>query len=386
MSRRLSIILACIFTTIVLVSYRLNRQAELQFEEYNAIDPNISKIFATQREIIRKEMQNFVFESGIPADLDDLTLEKGGNPVRTIILTTWRSGSTFLGDVLKSIPGSYYFFEPLLQSGLHRYRKSDSSEENEYALHHIKQLLSCDFTDMDRYLEYGERRGIVFSHNKYLWEHCNLNSSQYCKSQEFMSGFCKLFPFITMKTVRLGLDLAQTLLNERNLNIRVLLLVRDPRGTIHSRELEQFCTVGPECDSPRRLCNDLKDDFEIAKELKAKFPQQFEAIRYEDLSIDLSNKTREIFKFLGLPFHTKVGKFLQTHSKYKVGNHFSTYRNTSVAPFHWMLEMDIERIRQIEQICADALDVWGYRIAGSYIEYRGEKVESVLYKNYKPFI
>ena len=34
---------------------------------------------------------------------------------RILILTTWRSGSTFLGELLSMIPGTFYSFEPLLE-------------------------------------------------------------------------------------------------------------------------------------------------------------------------------------------------------------------------------------------------------------------------------
>lgn len=34
--------------------------------------------------------------------LNDLTLETGGQPIRSIIISTWRSGSTFLGDILNA--------------------------------------------------------------------------------------------------------------------------------------------------------------------------------------------------------------------------------------------------------------------------------------------
>ena len=39
---------------------------------------------------------------------------KSGKPTVIWIISSWRSGSTFLADVLKEIPGTYYTFEPLL--------------------------------------------------------------------------------------------------------------------------------------------------------------------------------------------------------------------------------------------------------------------------------
>ena len=48
--------------------------------------------------------------------------------------------------------------------------------------------------------------------------------------------FCPLFPFQSIKTVRLRLNLTKALVEDHSLNVKVLLLVRDPRGTIQSRK------------------------------------------------------------------------------------------------------------------------------------------------------
>ena len=48
--------------------------------------------------------------------------------------------------------------------------------------------------------------------------------------------FCPLFPFQSIKTVRLRLNLTKSLVEDPSLNVKVLLLVRDPRGTIQSRK------------------------------------------------------------------------------------------------------------------------------------------------------
>jgi len=46
--------------------------------------------------------------------LEDLIIENGGQPIRSAIFTTWRSGSTFLGEALDNNPGTFYHYEPLL--------------------------------------------------------------------------------------------------------------------------------------------------------------------------------------------------------------------------------------------------------------------------------
>jgi len=53
----------------------------------------------------------------LPRELDDLIMEKGGSPIRNLVFTTWRSGSTFIGAILNSHPGTFYHFEPLKYMG-----------------------------------------------------------------------------------------------------------------------------------------------------------------------------------------------------------------------------------------------------------------------------
>jgi len=40
-------------------------------------------------------------------------MENGGKPIRNIIFATWRSGSTFVGELTNSHPGMFYVYEPL---------------------------------------------------------------------------------------------------------------------------------------------------------------------------------------------------------------------------------------------------------------------------------
>lgn len=87
----------------------------------------------------------FVFYILIRSKLDDLVMEKGGTPMRSIILTSWRSGSTFLGDVINAHPANFYHYEPLLDFGIVQIRGPPLAEE---ALQNIESLLNCDFHNL----------------------------------------------------------------------------------------------------------------------------------------------------------------------------------------------------------------------------------------------
>ena len=81
---------------------------------------------------------NFIIRSS----LDDLVLERGGRPIRSVILTSWRSGSTFLGDVLNAHPANFYHYEPLLDFGIVQVRGPPMSIE---ALENLDALFNCNY-------------------------------------------------------------------------------------------------------------------------------------------------------------------------------------------------------------------------------------------------
>jgi hypothetical protein len=77
--------------------------------------------------------------------LDYLVPVKGGTPVRTLIITTWRSGSNFLGDVLNNHPGSYYHCEPLADYDIIQIRGEPLATG---AIKNLRNLLNCNYTNM----------------------------------------------------------------------------------------------------------------------------------------------------------------------------------------------------------------------------------------------
>lgn len=175
---------------------------------YNIPTPSISDVIAQQRNVIINELSDYNFPDG--DNLEDYTPVTGGRPIRTVIITTWRSGSTFLGDVINAIPGNYYHYEPLLDYGIVQIRGPPFVES---ALFTLKRLLNCDYTNLNRYLWYGKSHVYLFTHNTRLWNQCELYP-QYCWNSTFLNEFCKLFPFQSMKSVRLRLKLAEDLLKD----------------------------------------------------------------------------------------------------------------------------------------------------------------------------
>lgn len=277
----------------------------------------------------------------------------------SVIISTWRSGSTFLGDILNAMPGNYYHYEPLLYYDIVQVRGPPQSTD---ALTTLRQLLKCNYTGLEDYLEYGQGHTFLFTHNTRLWRNCQLYP-QFCFDPSFLNPFCRLFPFQSMKVVRLRAALSEPLLIDTGLNVKIVLLVRDPRGTVQSRKHRDWCPGQPDCDNAAILCEDMVADFKAAEILTKKYPFRFKAIRYEDLSLEPFKMTKEILNFYGLPFDAEVEEFLDSHTRTDIGGVSSTFRDSKTAPFHWMRDLAYDEIQQIQSQCTEAMSMWGYKKA-----------------------
>lgn len=339
-----------------LASHNNNRNYESTVPTTYNVTVTIADILNAQRQKIVEEMEFFEY----PRDSENLaalTPETNGIPFRSIIITTWRSGSTFLGDILNAMPGNYYHYEPLLDFDIIQIRGHPHAKR---AIYNLKQLLKCNYTDMKNYLDFGIEHDYLFTHNTRLWKYCRLYP-QHCWDPNFLTPFCKLFPLQSMKVVRLRLALAEQLLDDPNLNVRIVLLIRDPRGTMQSRKHRDWCPGNPDCDHAPSVCKDMVSDYYAAEILSKKYPQDFKAVRYEDLSLDPYKMTEEILNFYGLPLDPMVEEFLDTHTRNDIGGVSSTFRDSKSAPLHWMRDLSYEEIDNIQNSCTKAMDLWGYK-------------------------
>ena len=174
----------------------------------NASLLSVKEVVRLQQSAIRYALKDYPFPAG--RRLNDYTLAAGGRPLRTVIVTTWRSGSTFLGDVINAVPGNYYHYEPLLDYGIIQIRGPPHADS---AIASLRSLLNCDYSSLQNYLEYGKTHTYLFMHNTRLWGLCE-TFPHYCWNATFLSSVCKVFPFQSMKTVRIRLRLAEELLRD----------------------------------------------------------------------------------------------------------------------------------------------------------------------------
>lgn len=331
------------------------------------------KVIHDLRESIRKSVGSTVQLVGTnTAELEELQLERGGSPIRNLVVTSWSSGSTFLANALNTINGTFYFDEPLTHFGVRKFAANDSENEKEKVREHIKKLLNCDFSDMEDYLNHAKKYPSQFEHNHRLWSGCKDD----CFSPSFLESYCREFPFISMTVIRSNLEVLQGILEEEDLKVRILLLVRDPRPTLKSRWNSGLCYAEtyPACGSPKELCAQLVSDFQAAKQLSINNPKTFLTMRYEDIALNPYIELGKVLSFFGLAFNEEIMNFLDAHYKKENSKDaLSTFRNTSDI-FEWTNEFDWENLENIQLIeeCTEAIKLWDYKIINNKDELKNK--------------
>ena len=195
-----------------------------------------------------------------------------------LIATTWRSGSTFLGDLLNRYPGTFYSFEPLHYIDHKHGVLTDINQEMQSEFSDlVSQVFKCK-PESGYFIHANKPENrFLFRHNFRLWNVCEnlLMSGSACFMPELYLKTCPIFPIRVIKTVRMRVKETEQLLLDSALGktLKIVVLVRDPRGVMNSRSSMDWCIPGF-CHDPATVCKHLQADILAAFELKKKYPGQ----------------------------------------------------------------------------------------------------------------
>lgn len=212
--------------------------------------------------------------------------------------------------------------------------------------------------------------------NLNYWKECSKKKKNSCFNASFVDSMCRKQKTIIVKTIRLKLrEASELFLTHPNLNLKIVYLMRDPRGSINSRmkfPVSLWCKKDPMCSNPKYYCDALTEDMKAACVLLKDRPEDFLIIRYEDLALDPFGTTDRLVKFLGMPsMPPDVEVFLKTHTsvvgnvreKYRtqgVDYAYSTFRNSSITAMSWRQQMTFKRVKELQNYCQTTLTGMGY--------------------------
>ena len=157
--------------------------------------------------------------------------------------------------------------------------------------------------------------------------------------------------------------------NNPDTEIKVLHVVRDPRGSINSRvnlnwisdyEKPNFFFI------PRATCEGITQNVKFGLSLEESLKQHYKLVRYKDIASFPVKTAREIYKFAGFELPESLIRWiaeatnpskdaLERESK----KAFSSVRNATGNAEKWRQESPIERIRIIEKECSELFELLG---------------------------
>lgn len=144
-------------------------------------------------------------------NLTNITLEAGGQPLRSLLVTFRGSGAMGLLEFLSRQPGAYHHFSPLIA---HKERITDLPEASS-ALEELHSLFNCDYNRSLAMIKYGMQTPTFRNFYGVQWKTCLTYTMDVCSNPETLSKICKIFPFINMSVYNLGLKYIKSMLERK---------------------------------------------------------------------------------------------------------------------------------------------------------------------------
>ncbi|XP_077547775.1 carbohydrate sulfotransferase 5-like [Haemaphysalis longicornis] len=287
--------------------------------------------------------------------------------MRILEVGYFRSGSSFLGQLLSANPRTFYHYEPLrtLNGGVRL-----PADDSRRGLQYIEDFFACKFEKHRDHLQLAKRYPHPFQQNTYLWDSCE-RVRPLCFDPMFLTTVCKAVPTQVMKVVRLDLGTALEFMlrQEPSMagNVKVIHLVRDPRAIWTSRQRLGWCLNRVNCSSAAILCTEMERDLDAYDSFSRHSPAGVAyQVRHEDLATDTYNTTEKMFRALGLPYTAFVRRFIETHTREtnpKVRlNPYATSKNSSDVAYSWKSRLGSADVKRINKECLNVIRRLGYEL------------------------
>ncbi|XP_029009994.1 carbohydrate sulfotransferase 6 isoform X2 [Betta splendens] len=322
--------------------------------------------------------------------------------VHVLLLSSWRSGSSFLGQVFSQHPSVFYLMEPAwhVWTKLEKHGARALRMAVRDLLHSVFQ---CDFSVMEAYLprQHNSSSLFMWSHSRALCSPpaCPLtpqgqfSNQTHClqacdgTSLQRVEDTCGAYSHVVLKEVRFfELESLYPLFQDPNLDLRIIHLVRDPRAVMRSREesakaferdngivLEQRNVAAAEvqyqvmqeiCQSHVRL-----NERAILKP-PAFLKGRYKMVRYEDMAHDPLREILAMYEFVGLEMTEQLEEWIYkvTHGKGKGSKKEAfkiTSRNAVDISQAWRTTLAHNKVRRVQEVCRGAMSLLGYRTVSS---------------------
>ncbi|XP_047737864.1 carbohydrate sulfotransferase 5-like [Hyalella azteca] len=287
--------------------------------------------------------------------------EENVDPVKKIIFiwTQMRSGSSFTSAILSNIPGTFTTIEPIRTKIGHK--SPEKYFTGIFFKDYLVRLMQCK-------IDFDAAFPIFYPKDYCLREKF---SGYLCASKEFSEYFCSKSRIHLLKIVSLRLKLAQSLLEEElNFDIRIIHLVRDPRGMLSS---SKGIIVNDNLLDPEYICENLREDIAVGQQISKNYPNRYKLVRYEDLAALPVSFTKEMLNFLQerptIKVLTALNKLTNSFSVVLNTAKYSVTKYSKSKPNEWRKYLNFSEVMNIQNVCGDVIAQLKYRLFSDENEY-----------------
>uniref|UniRef100_T1JVN5 Sulfotransferase domain-containing protein n=1 Tax=Tetranychus urticae TaxID=32264 RepID=T1JVN5_TETUR len=284
-------------------------------------------------------------------------------PVKYIlILGYYRSGSSFLGDIIQQAANTCYIYEPLQ---LFTKSKRINNDEIDEALYIIENYFQCQFdVGPSVNLNRTEIHHWNYKWMKWLFPVCLNRYQKVCPSStQNLTKLCLPLENRVIKSVRLPMSALELFMLSMDpfIDFNIIYLVRDPRAMFNSRTKHPWCTSDPECIQPQSICQQMREDINTYNRLVKLYPNKLSVTRHEDISMKPEETVQRLYKSLNLPFTDELKVYLYFHtSNLRKSGKYSVIKHSKTVVNQWMKQMKKDEIEEVQEYCEDVFKLLGY--------------------------
>ena len=356
-----------------------------------------------------------LFKANEPDELlqpihDDTLKYPGVKRKMVVLVTSMRSGSSFIGKMFAESEELMYFFEPFLfLEKLFPQKEREFYDKMKIEL--LTSMLTCRFDSSKLSFRSIESTGRgapfprswspTFTQPPFCPKDCPPSS---CPPLDvaLVNRVCQSRKVLMIKTIRVfDLDILKSAVDnvkgiQDAADLHVLHLIRDPRGTIHSRlkiknlleRLYKYTHPSEKYDglaleqlvaaNAQWLCEETMSQIQVA-ERQLWLMKRYVRVRFEDIANDAYGEMKKLYEHYGLEPTEKLIKWIEVYTKGATahGLIYGTWRKSEAVPFKWreMLKSDKARpfVKIIEEKCRKMMQKLGY--VPEFVNFTGPHVE-----------
>ncbi|XP_069594866.1 carbohydrate sulfotransferase 5-like [Ranitomeya imitator] len=329
-----------------------------------------------------------------------------------IILSTWRSGSSLVGQFFNQHPDVFYLKEP----SWHVWKTMHQNDA--HTLHMsvrdlVRSVFMCDMSVFDVYIQ--NKRNLS---NLFHWEvsralcsppacsffsRTDIVDETACKKTcgqcpfQKVEDTCITYSHIVLQEFRIfDLSILYSLLNDPSMNLKILHVVRDPRAIARSRKevkvdltfdnsivLKSEKSPTNDLKVLKKICESQVQIYKTSNFVALPFPQErYMFLRYEDLVREPLKMVREIYSFANLELPKNLEPWIDKMTRGPEQNTRKLYivnpRNGPYMARAWRSVLSLKMIKEVQAVCKEAMEIFNYQTVDSEKELRNLTVDIVL--------